>query len=198
MDANVSPNPVNSDIKKGLNWSIATSVLMILLGVAAIAFPVFSTLTAEIWISWLIVFAGISKLTYAFQTRNEGGFAWKLLLALLYIGTGIFLLVYPLQGILTLTLTIGIFLLVEGVFETVLAFRLRPRQGWTYSLFNGLATLALGGLIWFNWPINGSFVLGLLVGLSLLFTGFSRLGLSLAARSALNQGVNQSSTSASV
>lgn len=189
MDAN-SANAVKNDIKdikKGLNWSIAISVLIILLGIGAIAFPVFSTLTAEIWISWLILFAGFSKLIYAFQTRDEGGFPWKLLLSILYVVTGLFLLINPLQGILTLTLALGIFLLVEGVFEIILSFQLRPQRGWLYSLMNGLATLVLGGLIWFNWPLNGSFAIGLLVGLSLLFTGFSRLGLSLAARSVISQ-----------
>jgi uncharacterized membrane protein HdeD (DUF308 family) len=181
MDANLA----STEIKKGLNGSIAIGILLILLGIAAIAFPVFSTLTAEIWVSWLILFAGAGKLVYAFQSRQDGGFIGKLLLGLLYTATGLFLLIYPLQGILTLTLALGIFLLIEGVFEIVFAFQLRPQQGWGYSLFNGIATLALGGLIYYEWPINGSFAIGLLVGISMIFTGFARLMLSLAARSSL-------------
>ncbi|MGA7933126.1 MAG: HdeD family acid-resistance protein [Kovacikia sp.] len=178
---------IKSELKQGLNWSIAIGVLLILLGVAAIAFPVFSTYAAEIWISWIILFAGIGKIVYAFQTRNEGGFLWKLLLGILYAGTGVFLLVYPLQGILTLTLALGIFLLVEGVFEIILAFQMRPAKGWGLSLANGITTLILGGLIWFEWPLNGPFAIGLLVGISMIFTGFTRFSLSVAARSALGQ-----------
>ncbi|UBF23672.1 HdeD family acid-resistance protein [Kovacikia minuta CCNUW1] len=178
---------VNNDLKQGLNGSIAIGAVLILLGIAAIAFPVFSTYAAEIWISWIILFAGISKIVYAFQTRNEDGFIWKLLLGILYTATGFFLLFYPLEGILTLTLALGIFLLVEGVFEIILAWQTRPQRGWGISLANGITTLLLGGLIWFEWPINGPFAIGLLVGISLIFTGFARLSLSLATRSALGK-----------
>lgn len=177
----------NNDIKSSLNGSIVVSVLLILLGVAAIAFPFFSTLAAESWIAWIILFSGISKLVYTFQTREQGGFIWQLLLSLLYIGTAVLLLVYPLQGILTLTLALGAFLLTEGVFEIVYALQRRSQPNWGWSLANGITTLGLGGLIWFEWPFNGPFAIGLLVGISIIFTGVSRIFLALAARSSLNQ-----------
>ena len=177
--------PTN-DIKSSLNGSIVVSVLLILLGIAAIAFPYFSTLAAETWIAWIILFSGISKLVYTFQTRQQGGFVWQLLLSLLYIATAVLLLVYPLQGILTLTLALGAFLLTEGVFEIVFAFQRRSESNWVWSLANGITTLVLGGLIWFEWPFNGPFAIGLLVGISIIFTGVSRILLALAARSSLN------------
>lgn len=181
MNANVSNE--SNELKSGFNSSIAIGVLLILTGVAAIAFPNFSTLTAEIWIAWILVFSGVSKLVYAFQSRAESGFVWKLLVSLLYIATGVFLLANPLQGILTLTLTLGIFLLFEGIFEIAFAFQMRPQPSWLWLLGNGVTTLLLGGLIWAEWPLNGSFAIGLLVGISLLFSGFSRIALALAGRS---------------
>ncbi len=186
MTTDVTSTPP-SDLKTGYSWSAGIGVLLILLGIAAIAFPNFSTLAAEIWIAWLIFFGGVGKLGYAIQTRKDSGFVWKLLLALLYIGTSVFLLIYPLQGILSLTLVLGVFLLTEGVFETILAFRMRPAANWGWSLANGITTLLLGGLIWFAWPVNSVFAIGLLVGISLLFSGFSRLMLALAARDSLKQ-----------
>ncbi len=183
MSTGVSTN----DVKSGLNGSIAVSVLLILLGAAAIAFPYFSTLAAESWIAWILLFGGISKLVYTFQTRQEGGFVWQLLLSLLYIGTAVLLLVYPLQGILTLTLALGAFLLTEGVFEIVFAFQRRAQPNWVWALANGVTTLVLGGLVWFEWPSNSPFAIGLLVGISIIFTGVSRLFLAIAARSALGE-----------
>jgi uncharacterized membrane protein HdeD (DUF308 family) len=183
MSTGVSTN----DVKSSLNGSIAIGVLLILLGIAAIAFPYFSTLAAETWIAWILLFSGISKLVYTFQTRQEGGFVWQLLLSLLYIGTAVLLLVYPLQGVLTLTLALGAFLLTEGVFEIVFAFQRRSDPNWVWSLANGITTLVLGGLIWFEWPFNGPFAIGLLVGISIIFTGASRILLAIAARSTLNQ-----------
>jgi uncharacterized membrane protein HdeD (DUF308 family) len=77
-------------------------------------------------------------------------------------------------------------LLTEGVFELILAFQLRPRQNWTWALGNGIITLLLGGMIWFQWPFDAPWLIGTLVGTSVLFTGISRVMLSLNARSALN------------
>lgn len=177
---------ISTDTKKGVNRSLLIGVLLIGLGLVAIASPAVSTIVAETWIAVILSSAGVTKLIYAFQTRNQGGFIWKLLLSVLYIATGVMLFVYPLTGVLTLTLLLGSFLLTEGVFELFLAFRLRPQQNWTWVLVNGIITLILGGMIWFQWPFDAPWLIGTLVGVSVLFTGVSRLMLSLSARSALN------------
>ena len=177
---------VSTDIKKEVNGSLLIGVLLIVLGIVAIAVPSVSTIVAETWIAVILLSAGIAKLVYAFQTRNDAGFVWKLLLSVLYIATGVMLFVYPLTGVLTLTLLLASFLLTEGVFELILAFQLRPRQNWTWALGNGIITLLLGGMIWFQWPFDAPWLIGTLVGTSVLFTGISRVMLSLNARSALN------------
>jgi len=187
MTTDVSTEVKSSDIKKGINGSLLIGALLIILGIVAIASPAFSTIVAETWIAFILVSAGAGKLVYAFQTRNnDQGFIWKLLLSILYIATGVMLFVYPLTGVLTLTLLLGSFLLTEGVFELILAFRLRPQQNWTWALGNGIITLLLGAMIWFQWPFNAPWLIGTLVGVSVLFTGVSRVMLSLNARSALN------------
>ena len=178
---------ISGDLNKGANRSLWIGGLLILLGIIGIAMPTFSTFFAETWFALLLISAGAAKLVYAFQTRNEGGFIWKVLLSVLYVATGIMLFIYPLTGILTLTLLLGTFLLTEGTFELILAFRLRPQQNWTWVLADGIITLVLGGLIWFQWPFDAPWLIGTLVGASVLFTGISRVMLSLNARSALNQ-----------
>lgn len=185
---------VSGDINKSANGSIAIGVFLIVLGIVAIAVPSVSTIVVETWIAIILASAGTAKLFYAFQTRNQGGFAWKLFLSILYIGTGIMLFVNPLTGVLTLTLLLGSFLLTEGVFESILAFRLRPQQNWTWVLTDGIITLVLGAMIWFQWPFDAPWLIGTLVGASVIFTGISRVMLSLNSRSALNQ----SNTSASI
>jgi uncharacterized membrane protein HdeD (DUF308 family) len=177
---------VSTDIKKDVNVSLLIGGLLSVLGIVAIAIPVVSTIFAETWFALILVSAGAAKLVYAFQTRKDGGFVWKLLLSILYVATGMMLFFYPLTGILTLTLLLGGFLLTEGVFELILAFQLRPQQNWTSALVNGIITLVLGGMILFQWPFNAPWLIGTLVGVSVLFTGISRVMLSLNARSALN------------
>lgn len=186
MTTNVSPEFNKSEINKSVNGSLLIGILLIILGIVAIAQPTVSTIFAETWFALILASAGVAKLVYAFQTRNDGGFVWKLLLGLLYIATGIMLFVNPLTGVLTLTLLLAGFLLTEGVFELILAFRLRPQQNWTWALGNGIITLLLGAMIWFQWPFNAPWLIGTLVGVSVLFTGVSRVMLSLNARAALN------------
>ncbi len=177
---------VSKDINKNVNGSLITGVLLAVLGIIAIAAPNFTTLFAETWIAVILIFAGFTKLVYATQTRERGGFLWKLLLSGLYIATGIMLFVYPYTGVLTLTLLLGTFLVTEGTFELILAFQLRPQENWTWVLVDGIITLVLGAMIWFQWPFNAPWVIGTLVGISIIFTGISRVMLALNARSPLN------------
>jgi uncharacterized membrane protein HdeD (DUF308 family) len=182
MTTNVS-NDVNIDKKR--NGALITGVLLTIFGIIAIALPVVSTIFAETWVAVILISSGFAKLVYATQTREQGGFIWKILLSGLYIATGVMLFIYPQTGILTLTLLLGSFLLTEGVFELILAFRLRPQQNWTWVLGDGIITLLLGAMIWFQWPFNAPWILGTLLGVSILFTGVSRIGLSLNGRSLL-------------
>ncbi|MBW4668120.1 MAG: HdeD family acid-resistance protein [Cyanomargarita calcarea GSE-NOS-MK-12-04C] len=182
MTSNVSGDIKNNNV----NGSLLIGVLLAVLGIAAIAVPAVSTIVAETWIAVILSSAGVAKLVYAFQTRDQGGFIWKVLLSALYIATGVMLVSYPLTGVLTLTLLLGSFLLTEGTFNLILAFRLRPQQNWTWVLVDGIITLVLGAMIWFQFPFNAPWLIGTLVGASVLFTGISRVMLSLNARSTLN------------
>ncbi|MBD3880165.1 HdeD family acid-resistance protein [Phormidium tenue FACHB-886] len=171
------------DIRTSRNNSIWIGIILAVLGVLAIALPITSTIVVESWISLILISAGGAKLVYAFQTREQGGFVWKLLLGVLYVATGIMLFANPLGGVLTLTLLLGSFLLTEGVFELILALRLRPQQNWAWLLGNALITLLLGGIILFQYPFNAPWLIGTLVGASVLMSGVSRVMLSLAPHS---------------
>lgn len=176
-----SPN-----VNKDSNGALWVGIILIILGIGAIAAPAVSTIVTETWIALILASAGVSKLVYAFQTRDRGGFVWKLLLGVLYIATGAMLFFYPLTGVITLTILLGSFLLTEGVFELILAFRLRPQQNWTWVLGDGIITLGLGAIIWSQLPVDAPWLLGTLVGASVLSSGVSRLMLSLNRSSALN------------
>jgi uncharacterized membrane protein HdeD (DUF308 family) len=173
--------------KPAMNNSLWIGILLIVLGIAAIAAPAISTIVVETWIALILVSAGAGKLVYAFQTRTQDGFIWKLLLGILYVGTGITLFINPLSGVLTLTLFLGGFLITEGAFNLLLALRLRPQQNWTWVLVDAVITLVLGVMIMLQWPFNAPWLIGTLVGVSVLFTGIARVGLSLNSRSTLNQ-----------
>jgi uncharacterized membrane protein HdeD (DUF308 family) len=163
-------------------WSIGISVLLILAGLLAIAIPQAAGIAVSALIGWLLVLSGIGHLIFAFHTRNYGGLVWELLLGIIYFLVGAYLLLFPVAGLITVTFALAIYLLAEGVVELILSLRIRPRAGWIWLLFDAVITLILAGLIWRAWPFNSEWVIGTLLGISMLFSGISRLILSLAAR----------------
>jgi uncharacterized membrane protein HdeD (DUF308 family) len=174
-------------IRQSTTWSIVLGALMMVLGVAAISLPLVTSLALTLWIGWLLVGNSVIKLIYAIQTREQGSFWLKLLLAGLYLTAGVVLIVNPLEAVLTLTLLLGSFLVAEGVVELLLAIQMRSRSNWLWLLLNALLTLALGVFIWAEWPLDAPWVIGLLVGISFIASGLSRIMLSIAVRSTVRQ-----------
>jgi uncharacterized membrane protein HdeD (DUF308 family) len=169
--------------KQSIGWSIALSVLMILAGILAIVVPVAAGIAVTVFIGWLLVFSGAAHLVFAWHTRTTGGFIWELLLGIAYILVGAYVLSHPVAGLASLTLALAIYLFAKGILELVLSFRLRPMAASTWLLLDGVITLILAILIWRSWPSSSPWVIGTLVGISMLFSGVSRLMLSMGARS---------------
>ena len=174
-------------VKKSVGLSIGLSILMIVAGLLAIAVPQAAGIAVNLLVAWLLIFSGAVHLAFAWHTRTAGGLAWELLLGVLYIVIGVYLLVNPAAGLASLTLALAIYLFFEAVLEFALGFKLRPLPGSSWLLFDGAITLILAVMIWRTWPSSTEWVIGTLVGISMLFSGGSRLMLSLAARSVTNK-----------
>ena len=166
--------------KRSPGWSVAISVLLILAGFLAIVIPGAAGIAVSALFGWLLVLSGIGHLLFAFHIRSFGGLLWELLLAVLYFFVGAYLLIYPVAGLVTVTFVLAIYLFTEAVLELILSFRIRPRPGWAGLLFDAIVTLILALLIWRTWPSDSEWVIGTLVGISMLFSGISRLIISLA------------------
>jgi uncharacterized membrane protein HdeD (DUF308 family) len=169
-------------VKRVLGWSVALSILMILAGCLAIVVPRAAGIAITIFVGWLLIFSGVAHFVFGWHTRGNGGLIWELLLGIAYIAVGVYLLMNPIAGLASLTLALAMYLLAEGILELILSFRLRPVPGWGWLLFDGIVTLILSVMIWRTWPSNSPWVIGTLVGISMLFSGIARLMLSLAAR----------------
>jgi uncharacterized membrane protein HdeD (DUF308 family) len=183
-----APNPV-SRVKKSLVWSIVLSILLILAGIAAIILPPVASLAVTIFVGWMLIAGGVIHFVYGWKTRHAGGVLWEVLIGVAYLAAGIYLLWNPIVGLAAVTLALAIYLLFEGVLEFVLSYQLRPAPGSGWLLFDGIITLILALLIWRIWPIGAPWILGLLVGISMLASGTARLMLSVAARRMVTQVV---------
>jgi uncharacterized membrane protein HdeD (DUF308 family) len=178
----VTSTPIPVIVRKSLGWSIGLSVLMIVSGILAIVIPPAAGIAVTVLFGWLLVFSGLAHWVFGWHTRSTGGLLWELLLGAVYIGAGTYLLWNPLVGMVSLTLALAIYLFAESVLEFILAARLRPMHGSGWLFVDALITLVLAIIIWRTWPANAGWVLGILVGFSMLFSGVSRLMLGLAAR----------------
>ena len=157
------------------NSSIIWGILMLICGILAIAVPLASGIGIAIIVGWLILFSAVWHLIFAFRSRSVGGFFWQFLLAIVYGCAGLLMIFRPILGLVSLTLILACFLLVEGILEIVLYFNIRGsgRAGWV--LLDGIITLVLALLIWMQWPFSASWFLGTVIGISLIFSGISRL-----------------------
>ena len=159
-------------------------VLMIILGVLAVAAPAFATLTVDIYVGWLFLISGVLGLIAMFSARNVPGFLWTLVTALLSIVVGGVLVWKPVEGALSLTIVLTAFFIVEGVFQAAAALIYRDAipSTWGWLLASGLADLALAAIIVAGWPGTAAWVLGLLVGVNLLTTGWAVVMVAFGAR----------------
>ena len=175
-------NSMTADVQKATTWSIALSVLMIAAGVLAICVPVVAGVAVTAIVGWLLIFSGLLHLAFAWRAGRAGAVLWEILLGIVYGAIGFYLLASPAGGLASLTLAIAMYLLLEGVLEFVLSLRLRPAPGTGWLLVDGIITVLLAIMIWSTWPSSALWVVGTLVGISMFFSGITRLMLSLAVR----------------
>lgn len=120
----------------------------------------------------------------AFHAHRAGSVIWKLLVGIAYLCFGVYLLLHPVLGVASLTLLLACLFLIEGILNIVLFFRMRSVQGSSWVLIDGIVTLVLGLMIYLQWPSSSAWAIGILVGISMIISGVTRVMISLAVRRA--------------
>jgi uncharacterized membrane protein HdeD (DUF308 family) len=160
-------------------------IVLVLLGFAAIVVPVVATLAFTLVIGWLFLISGGVGLVTTFWMRNAPGFWWALLSAAIALAAGVILILWPISGVLSLTLVLIAFFVVEGIATLMYAFEHKAQLSgrWGWMLASGIVDLVLAGIIFAGLPGTAAWALGLLVGINMLFGGTAMIGMALAARS---------------
>ena len=168
--------------QESVGWSIAFSVLLIVLGLVALALPFLAGVAVEGIVSWLLIFGGVAHLVLAFHVRGAGAHVWEALVGVAYLIAGWFLFVHPVAGLVSLTFFLGAYLLVKGVFELAAGFLIRRVPGGSWMLVDAVISIILAVMIWAHLPSAAGWAIGTLLGVAILFSGISRLLFALAAR----------------
>jgi uncharacterized membrane protein HdeD (DUF308 family) len=153
---------------------ILLGIFMIVAGFFVLGDVMFFTLVSTIFIGWVAIITGAFEIIHAFWTKGWGGFAWQILLGILYVAFGFTLVSQPVSSALILTYVLGLVLLISG-FVRILVGVGHWREGGWIMLLSGLFGIAAGLIILTGFPASGMWVLGLLLGIDLLSHGIGWL-----------------------
>lgn len=165
-------------LKKGRSFLWWSGLLMILLGVAAVAYPGLFTLSLAYLVSGLFIFGGCLTLIASFAMAGTGPFFGALLLSLLQIACGVMLYKHPGIASWALTLIIAVTFMWEGATQFALAFEIKPTKGWGWTLFSAVISVLAGLSIVAAMPIASIWVVGFLFGINFISSGISSIVLS--------------------
>ncbi len=175
--------PVHQRLRASSSGLMWLGLAMSLVGVAAIVFPMISTLVATLLVGWVFIFAGTLMFLGAFSIHGTGPFFGALLLGLITLVGGAFLVFNPLAGALALTVVIAFIFMIEGAVELSFALEIRPHVGWVGMLISAIASIVLALVIAAGLPGISVIVLGVLLGINFLTTGFGYIFISRMLRS---------------
>ena len=157
--------------------SVAFGGVLCVMGIFAVMAPLFSGIAVTVMVGMLLMMGGIVEILFAFKTGSFGKGIVVFLFGGLGVAAGVIILVTPLQSLSVLTVVLVAFFVVGGVMDVVLALKVRPKEGWGWTLFSGVVSVILGGLIIAQWPLSGAWAVGVLVGIRVLIHGWMLMAL---------------------
>jgi len=182
----MSGTSIAQSLKANRGWLLVLGIAYVILGWVAIGYPMAATIAIEILLGYILLVGGAISVVGSFFSGNWKSLILILLSGILYIFVGFFLVTNLKEGIITLTLLLAAFLLVEGFFKIIQSFQMKGSANWVWILISGIASVILAVMIWGEFPQSSAFVIGLLVGIYFLINGFSLIMFSFALKDASN------------
>lgn len=170
------------DTKKNAGMIVILGVLTVIAGFLSLVMPWVSGVGVAFLVGFAMVIGGVARLVGVFQAGSFGRGTLAFIGGALTLLAGVILVARPGVGLAVLTMMIGAYLLVDGIFGAVLAFQVRPEKGWGWMLFSAAMSFLLGILLLKEWPLSGLWAIGTLVGINMLFAGFAMISIGSAGR----------------
>ena len=173
QDVTVLQSKMRAAVREHWKAFLIEGILLVILGLAAMIVPPLASLAVTIFLGWMFLISGVASLALTLWARQMPGFWWSLISAVLAVVAGIILLAQPVQGTLTLTIVVGAYFLAEGVASIMYALEHRRElsERWSWLVVAGLMDLLIAAIIITGLPGSALWVIGLLVGINLVFGG---------------------------
>ena len=181
MDDQMSAG-VRATARGGWGWVLAIGVLTLVAGIAMLSAPVFTTVAAAIFAGWLLLILGVAGIVIGVQSRRSTGRVWDIVTGALSAIAGMYMLLFPVSGAMTLTLGVAVWLAVRGVMWIVAALRGASGGYRALMVLNGIIDLVLAALLFVGFPYPAIGFIGIAIGVSLIFGGVSTIMAALALR----------------
>jgi uncharacterized membrane protein HdeD (DUF308 family) len=188
---------LDPEVREGLarSWKglMAVGVIAIFIGCIAILVPAVASVGTAIFIGWVLLIVGAFMVAAAFSAHSVGTLLWRMLWAVLTVIVGLWLILEPHNGTLTLTLVLGLYFLFMGLTRITIAFLARgePNAGWLG--LSGVCGLLIGILVLAKFPSSADWAIGLLVGIDLIFAGWTLVSIALVGKD-LSRGAKAQTT----
>lgn len=162
-------------------WFLAFGIGLLVLGIAAIVRSVTATVATMVFFGWLLVMASAIEIVQAVMVGHWAGFFHHLVAAILFGVAGLLMVARPMLSAEVATVFMAMFFLVGGLFQLIGSVMV-ALPGWGWQAADGVITFVLGLLVLAQWPASGLWVIGLFVGIDLIFYGCAWIALALGLR----------------
>ncbi len=184
----VNPEDFAQQLRRTLkeHWQrfLVQGIILVILGALAVAVPQIASIAVSAFVGWLLFLAGVARGVSLYKAPHAPGYGSSMLLAVLTAILGLVLALFPVQGAVTLTMLLVAYFVIHGIASFIFAFAVKQDTGrWVLIIFGGIIDFILAALVIAGWPSTAVWVLGLYVGINMLFSGFALTFAALGARS---------------
>jgi len=177
------PPELKAALSKSWKLLLTAGIVSVVLGAIAIILPPLASVTITYLVGILLLIGAVAYVAEAISRGSTGHRIWSAIVAVLYVIAGVWLIINPVEGTITLTWVLAIFFLVIGVMRLIMGFSMRgkvPNAGWT--IVNGVLSILIAVLVIGDLPSSADWAIGLLVGIQLLFDGMALIATAMAGK----------------
>lgn len=171
----MTPESIEATIENNRGWLVGIGIVLMVIGLGAIAFPVVSSIAVETVTGAVLAIGGLARLIHSFANKEWSGFFLEIFAGLFWVIAGAYLLLVPLEGLAVLTLVVAASFMADGVLRVILAFQMRKQRSWGWMLAGGMVSVLAGIMLAFQFPFSALWALGVLAGINLFSTGWVML-----------------------